>query len=123
MAEGTRLPAFDERSLSSLVEFENADSLSELLAGTDGKPRQSRYVDNEKGTGMPSYPPSNQTLGIENNCNAPAAQRLATLQNRNRQLQKALALASVQFSKEIGTMSRRIQALEQQVAELKKGTN
>jgi hypothetical protein len=124
MAQGNRLRAFDdERSLSSLVEFENADSLSEILAETNGKIHQNKYMNNEKATNTTSYPPFSQTLGHENtNCNATAA-RVATIQNRNRQLQKALALASVQYSKEIATMRRTIQALEQQVAELKKGAN
>ncbi|KAG7669867.1 hypothetical protein Ndes2526B_g06232 [Nannochloris sp. 'desiccata'] len=122
MAQGIRLGAFDERSLSSLVEFENTDSLSEVLVELNDKTRQMKYKDNGKGTGMTSCTPSSQTLGNENICNATAA-RLATLQNRNRQLQKALALASVQYSKEIASMRRTIQALEQQVAELKEGTN
>ena len=105
------MPAFDERSLSSLVEFDNADSLSELLVElNDTTIRHDKYSYNENAGGIGQAPAQ------DNLCDAT---RLTTLQNRNQQLQRALALASVQHSKEISSMKRTIQKLEQQVAELK----
>jgi hypothetical protein len=122
------MPAFDERSISSLVNFENVDSLSDiLLTRNDMKTAHTKSRDNDNDVGMASCPPSSQNYDNENNndnCNGAAtAQRLATLQLRNQQLQRVLALASVQHSKEIAAMKRTIEKLEQQVAELQAERN
>ncbi len=121
MAESTRGPAFDEQhSNSSLVNFENLDSLSDiLLAETNDKINFNRFIDIRNGAVNASCPPSTQPFHDENTNDASA--RLKTLQQRNQQLQRALALASVQYSKELASMKRKIEKLEQHVAELEAG--
>jgi hypothetical protein len=121
MAESTRGPAFDEQySNSSLVNFENLDSLSDiLLAETNNK--INRFIDTRNGTGDASRRPSTQPSHDENTDDTDTSARLKTLQQRNQQLQRALALASVQYSKELASMKRKIEKLEQHVAELEAG--
>jgi hypothetical protein len=117
------VPAFDERSMSSLFDFENADTLSTVLEQKNGiKATDNNYTGPENDADMARSAPSRENYGnapATFNGDAATAARLTTLQERNRQLQRALALASVQHSKEISAMRRIIQTLEQQVAELK----
>ena len=123
MAVSTRGPAFDEQySNSSLVNFENLDSLSDiLLAETNDRINFNRFIDTRNGTGDASRRPSTQPFHDENTDDTDTSARLKTLQQRNQQLQRALALASVQYSKELASMKRKIEKLEQHVAELEAG--
>lgn len=122
MAQSIRMPVFDERSLNSLFDFENSDSLSELLEVNDIKTTHNRRIDTEDAGGMAPCRPSNQAkddVHSQKGCDTSTAARLTTLKKRNQQLQRALALSSVQYSKKLAAMQWKIDALEHELEKLK----
>lgn len=108
-------PLWDQ-SLSRLVNFDNCDSLSEVLF--DEKiPNNGPKDENEPTARQPTCDQANEFQTSSD----PTA-RVATLQRRNQQLQKALALASVHHAKEVAAMRREIEKLRQEVELLRQGS-
>ena len=108
------LPVY-ERSISSIIDFENCDTLSELLFDD-----QCEIVDiQQENAPIATAAPQNCASEPTSKCSGQSGNRMATLEKRNRQLQLALAAASIHHAREVAGLRREMERLKNEVEKLR----